>query len=83
MVVVLAQAVDNICESLPHNPITRSHIKTTSLYLIGIHKEFSANVRKFESDFEGGQHGCTCVSMGNKQYAFHSHIVFIRPRKPG
>ena len=50
---------------------------------MGVHKEFIANVRKFESDFRGGQHGCECVSMGDQQYALHSQIVSVPPQKPG
>ena len=36
---------------------------------------------KFECDFVGGQHGCTCIAMGKKQYSLHSHIAFTPPIK--
>ena len=38
---------------------------------------------ELESDFVLEQHGCMCISMGNKWYALHYQIVFVPPRKPG
>ena len=83
MVVVLAPAVDKICESFTHNLLSRDQGNPNLLYLMGIYKECISNARKFESDFWGSQHGCVCVAMGKQQYAIHSHIEFVSPRKPG
>ena len=82
MVVVLAPAVEKNCESFTHNPLTRDQGKPTFLSLMGFHKQCIANVSKFESDLWGGRHGCACITMVNQQYALHSHIIFIPPRKP-
>ena len=73
--------VDKICESFTHNPLTQAQGNYTLLYLIGIHKECITNMIKFECDFVGGQHGCTCIAMGKKQYSLHSHIAFTPPIK--
>ena len=67
MVVLLAPATENICESFIHNPLARAQGKPTFLSLMGLHKECITNASKFESDFGGGQHGCTCVAMGEQQ----------------
>lgn len=72
MVVVLAPAIDNICESFTHYPLTRDQGKPTFLSLMVTHKECIAIAGEFESDFEGGQHVCACVDIGNQQYALHS-----------
>ena len=66
MVVVLAPAIDKICESLTYNPLTRAQGKPTFLSLILIHEEFIVNEREFESDFWGGQHGIVCIAMGDQ-----------------
>ena len=71
MVVVFAPAVNKICESFTHNPLTWDQGKPTFLYLMGIHKECITNASKFESDFGGGKHGCVCISMGEQKYILH------------
>ena len=82
MVVVLAPAINKICESFTHKLLTRAQGKTIFLSLMGIHKEHTTNESEFESDFRGGKHGCVCASMGNHQYALHSQIAYFPPRKP-
>ena len=71
MVVVSSSAVDNICESFTHDPPTRAQGNPTLLYLMGIHKEWIANMREFNSNFRGGQHGCARVDMDDQQYILH------------
>ena len=83
MLVVLAPAVDKICESFTHNPLMRAQGNPTFLSLMGIHKECIANASEFESDFGGGKYGCACVAMRDQQYLLHSNITFVHPRKPG
>ena len=83
MVVVSAPDVDNICEVLTHNPLTRAQGNPILLSLIGIHKECIVNTSESESNFWGGQHGWAYVAMGNQQYSLHYQIVFFPPRKPG
>ena len=63
--------------------LTRSQGKPVLLYLMGMHKGWIADARKFESNFGGGQNGCACVATGNQKYALHSQILFILPQKPG
>ena len=77
MVLVLAPAVDKICESFTHNLLTLSQGSTTLLSLMGIQKEYIAN----ESELWGGQYGYACISMGNQKYTLHYHITFLPPRK--
>ena len=83
MVVVLAPAVENICDSSTHNLLKRAQGNPTFLSLMGIHKDYIANASKFESDFVGGKHGCVCVVTGDQQYLLHSNSTFIHPIKPG
>ena len=83
MVVILAPAVDKICESFTYNPLKQSQAKPIFLSLMGIHKECIANESEFESDFRGGKHGFTSVTMVDQQYTLHSQIAFVCPRKPG
>ena len=64
VVVVLAPAADKICESFTHNPLTGGQGKPTFLSLMGINKECIANASKSESNFGGGNNGCTCITMG-------------------
>ena len=53
MVVVSAPAVNNICESFTHNPLTRSQGEPISLSLILIHKEFIAKDNSSTTSNEG------------------------------
>ena len=82
MVVILAPVFNKIYKSFTHNLLTRSQGKYTFISLIGIHKKFISNVNKFESGFGGGKHGCVCIAIGNQQYALHSQITIVCPRKP-
>ena len=82
MVVVSAPAFDKICKSFTHNQLTRAYGKPTVLSLMEIHKECIANTSKFESNFKRGKHGCACVAIGDQQYALHSHVELVPPRKP-
>ena len=82
MVVLLAPATENICESFIHNPLARAQGKPTFLSLIGIHKECITNAIKLVSDFGGGQHSCACIVMVKQQHILHSNIAFLPPRKP-
>ena len=83
MVVVLAPAVDKICESFTQNPLIWTQVNPTFLYFMGIHKEFIVHASEFESDFGEGKHGWACVAMGNQKYTLHSQIAFSPPCKPG
>ena len=83
MVIVLAPVVDKICESFKHNPLKRSHYKSTFLYPMGIYNEFIDNLSKFESELGGGQHGCVCVAMAKQQYILHLNNSFVPLRKLG
>ena len=71
MVVVLAPAVGNIYELFTHNQLTLAKRKPNFLSLIGFHKEWIFNARKFKFKFGGGQHGYACIDMGQKQYSLH------------
>ena len=79
----MAPAVYKICESFKHNLIKRAQGKRTFLSLILIHNKCKANAIKFDINFGGGKYGCAYVAMGKQQYALHSHITFVLPRKPG
>ena len=50
---------------------------------MGIHNELIANASKLEFYFILGRHICACVSVGEQQYALHSHIALVPPIKPG
>ena len=75
MVVALAPAVYNICESFTHNPQTWAQGNPTLLSLMVIHKKCIAYASGFESYLGGGQHGCVCFAIGNHQYALHSQTT--------
>ena len=54
VVVVLAPAVDKICESFTKNPLTRAQENPTFLSIMVMHKQCITNASKFESNFGGG-----------------------------
>ena len=83
MVVVLAPAINKMCELFTHNPLTRAQGKPIFLSLMGIHKECITNSSEFESDFGGGHHVYAYVVVGDQQYSIHSQIESVRHQKLG
>ena len=49
---------------------------------MGIHTECIANASKYEPNFRGEQHGYTCVTISDQNYALHCKINFVPTRKP-
>ena len=81
IVFVSATAANKICKSFKHNPLMRDQGNPNFLSLMGIHKECIANMIEYEPNFGGGQHGCTCIAMGEQKYILQSNIVFVPPKK--
>ena len=66
-----------------HNPLMRAQGKPTFSLLMRIHKDWIANAIIFESNFGGGQHVRTRVTMGKQKSILHSNTVFIPSIKTG